>query len=201
MDRTDRDQLARENMPLVERTVAAMRRRFGPGVEPDDLRSFAMMGLARALDRYDPSRKVPFGAYAEHTIRGAIYDGLAESSWFPRRLMRQITFYRRADDMLRHAADLPVPGDTVESAHRLADTLKELAAAYVTTYAADGDNEEGVSPAEADEIVDRKRLCRNLQAYVAALPHKQRQVIQLYFYENLNLPEICERLGFHKSWA
>ncbi|MDD5306103.1 MAG: sigma factor-like helix-turn-helix DNA-binding protein, partial [Deltaproteobacteria bacterium] len=94
-----------------------------------------------------------------------------------------------------------VPGDTVESAHRLADTLKELAAAYVTTYAADGDNEEGVSLAEADEIVDRKRLCRNLQAYVAALPHKQRQVIQLYFYENLNLPEIGERLGFHKSWA
>jgi RNA polymerase sigma factor (sigma-70 family) len=201
MDHEGRDQLAREHMPLVERTVAVMRRRFGPSVEPDDLRSFAMMGLARALDRYDPAREVPFGAYAEYTIRGAIYDGMAESSWFPRRLMRQISFYRRSDEMLHHAAGLPAPGDAAESAHRLADTLKELAAAYVTTYAADGENEEGVSPAEAEEMVDRKRLSRNLQAYVSALPEKQRQVIRLYFYENLNLPQIGARLGFHKSWA
>ena len=64
-------------MQLLERIAASMTIRFGGATEPDELRSFALVGLANAIDKYDESRGVPFSAYASQRIRGAVYDGLA----------------------------------------------------------------------------------------------------------------------------
>ena len=178
-DQAERDRLAREHLPLAERLSAQMARRFADIADADELRSFALAGLATAIDRFDPARGVPFGAYATKRIRGAIYDGMAEASWFPRRLLRQIAFYRRADELLQSAADAPPPADAVETVHRLGDRLKELTAAYVTTYAADADREEAASPAEAEQLLERKRFATRVRAYVATLPDKQRTLVDL----------------------
>jgi RNA polymerase sigma factor for flagellar operon FliA len=201
MDQAQRDALAREHMQLLERIVASMTIRFGGVTEPDELRSFAMVGLASAIERYDESRGVPFGAYASRRIRGAVYDGLAQASWFPRRLMRQIAFYRRADEMMHYAAETPAARDTVETAHHLADRLQELATAYVTTYAAGGLGEQASSQPEAEELVERKQYADRLQDHLETLPEAQQTLIRLYFYEDLPLSEIATRLGYHKSWA
>ena len=201
MDRDQRDALARDHLQLLERIVAAMTVRFGGAAEPEDLRSFAMVGLALAIERYDESRGVPFSAYASRRIRGAIYDGLAEASWFPRRLMRQIAFYQRADELLQFAADDPPPRDTVETTHRLADRLGELTAAYMTTYAAEEPEAATASPAEAEDLLERKQYSARLQACMASLPEAQQTLLRLYFYEDEPLADIAGRLGHHRSWA
>jgi RNA polymerase sigma factor for flagellar operon FliA len=201
MDQAQRDALAREHLQLLERIVAAMTVRFGGAAEPEDLRSFAMVGLALAIERFDESRGVPFAAYASRRIRGAIYDGLAEASYFPRRMLRQIAFYQRADEMLQCSADDPPPRDTVETAHRLADRLGELTAAYVTTYAADDTGVEASSPAEAEDLLERKQYRARLQACIATLPESQQTLLRLYFFEDQQLSDIAERLGHHRSWA
>jgi RNA polymerase sigma factor (sigma-70 family) len=42
------------------------------GVRLDDLLSVGVLGLAEAVDRYDPARGVPFVTYADARIRGAM---------------------------------------------------------------------------------------------------------------------------------
>ena len=42
------------------------------GVELDDLRSAGLLGLTIASRKFDPTRGVPFGGYAQHWIRGQI---------------------------------------------------------------------------------------------------------------------------------
>jgi len=202
MDQADRDVLAREHLPLVERIVATMTIRFGGSVEPDDIRSYAMEGLADAIDRFDDSRGVPFRAYAASRVRGAVYDGLAQSSWLPRRLTRDIAFYRRADEMLQHQADAPPPVDTIETTHRLADRLGEMAAAYVTTYDATSRAHLQSEPTpDAEALLARKRHSEQMRAYIGTLPSSQQTLLELYFYEDYKLGEIAEQLGHHKSWA
>ncbi len=43
-------------------------------IEQEDLVGDGYLGLARAARRYDPSRGVPFTAFARHYVRGAIVD-------------------------------------------------------------------------------------------------------------------------------
>ena len=67
---------------IVERALPLLRRwaraYAGRGVEVDDLVQDAVVGLLRALTRFDPERGVPFGAYARHWIRQAMQQAVAE---------------------------------------------------------------------------------------------------------------------------
>jgi RNA polymerase primary sigma factor len=54
------------------------RRYRGRGVSPDDLVQDAVVGLLRALERFDPDRGVPFMAWAEIWVRQALQQAIAE---------------------------------------------------------------------------------------------------------------------------
>jgi RNA polymerase sigma factor FliA len=203
MERVDRDALAVEHMDLAEKIASGMIRRFGAFVDPEEIRSMAMEGLAQAVDRYDHSRKASFRAYATARIRGAIYDGMADASWFPRRMLRKIAYFKHADEMMSRASEAPPPRDTVETAHRLAGNLRELAAAYVTTWAAEQETpreEDGGEEEEDAELwLARREYREKLEQGVSMLPDKQRQVVELYFWKDLGMPEIARLIGRHKS--
>ena len=201
MDRAKKDELTHEHMGLVERIAAAERNKLGADIALEDLRSFALEGFSDALNRYDPSRKVPFVAFAAPRIRGAIYDGLSQMGWFPRNLRRQITFYRKCEDRLKQYTETPPPEDKVEAVHRLADRLRELATAYVTTYAADTENEEMAEPPEAELALERKRFCSKLKVHIHALPPKQRHVIQRHYFDDIKLNQVAREMEISKSWA
>jgi RNA polymerase sigma factor for flagellar operon FliA len=201
MERTERERLAQEHLEMVERIALAARRRFGAAADVDEMRSFAMLGLATAIDHYDAARGVPFATYASIRIRGAVYDGLAGASWFPRRLRRQISFYRRADELLAAAADDPPPADAVETAHRLADRLKELATAYVTTQATPLDEAKLATHPEVEADIDLRRYGTALSACMNDLTGTQRRLLREYFYEEKPLNAIASDLGYTKSWA
>jgi RNA polymerase primary sigma factor len=72
-----RAQLVSESLPLLRRLA---RRYAGAGVEPADLEQDAVVGLLRALARFDPERGTPFWAYARWWVRQALQQAVAESS-------------------------------------------------------------------------------------------------------------------------
>jgi RNA polymerase sigma factor FliA len=201
MDKAQRERLAEEHLDMVDRIVFAMRRRFGPVADVDEMRSFALFGLASAIDNFDPSRGAAFSTYASTRVKGAVYDGLASASWFPRRLLRQIAYYRKADEMLAAAAVDPPPADAVESAHRLADRLKELATAYVASSATPAEDERLATRPEVEEDIDKRRFSSAVTACVDAMPKAQRTLLRRYYFEDAPLNEIASDLGYTKSWA
>jgi RNA polymerase sigma-B factor len=73
-----RDELLRRHLPLARRLAA----RYQNSHEPfDDLVQVANLGLLNALDRYDPERGVPFGAYATPTILGELKRHFRNTGW------------------------------------------------------------------------------------------------------------------------
>ena len=196
-----KERIAREHMDLIGRMVGAMFRRFGGQVPKDELRSYALEGLAQAIDRFDADKNESFGMFASFRIRYSIYDGLAESDMLPRRLKRKIAFFRKADELLAARASEPSPDDRVESAHRLAKSLKELSTVYVTSCALDEESAAVSTPAEAEYEMDRRRFGNQLTTHLSALPENQRTVLRHYFYEERTLEEIGGLCGHTKSWA
>lgn len=71
-----RARLVEEGMPLLRRLV---RRYAGRGVDTDDLLQEAVVGLLRAVERYEPSRG-PFAAWAVLWVRQALQQAVAECS-------------------------------------------------------------------------------------------------------------------------
>ena len=59
--------LCKQYEPLVKNLAA---RYMGKGIEFEDLRAAGLLGLARALPKFDPDRGVTLGIFARHWIRG-----------------------------------------------------------------------------------------------------------------------------------
>ncbi len=73
-----RDELLRRYLPLARRLAA----RYQNPHEPfEDLVQVANLGLLHALDRFDPERGVPFGAYATPTILGELKRHFRNTGW------------------------------------------------------------------------------------------------------------------------
>src|SRR5206468_894428 len=65
------------SLPWLRRLA---RRYAGRGVELGDLEQDAIVGLLRALMRFDPARGTPFWAYARWWVRQALQQAVAERS-------------------------------------------------------------------------------------------------------------------------
>ena len=64
-----REELVRENIPLVKHIV---KRFLNRGAEYDDLFQYGCLGLLKAIDRFDPEYAVQFSTYAVPVIMGEI---------------------------------------------------------------------------------------------------------------------------------
>ena len=201
MDQATKEKLAREHMDLLDVVARKMKHRFGSGVDVDDLRSFAMMGLAKAIENYDSERETTFSAYAAVKMKGAIYDGLIELAWLPRNLARKIAFYQRAEEMTRYASEDPPPTDKKEGVHRLGEILKDIASTYITTYAGPVKEEHLTSPAESEIQTEINKYYARVRAYVAVLPEHQQNLIRMHYFEEASLREAADYQGHSKAWA
>src|SRR4051794_29618224 len=76
--RGDRDARARLVEAAIGRLETWARRYAGRGVSTDDLAQDGVVGLLRALERFDPDRGVPFMAWADVWIRQSLQQAIAE---------------------------------------------------------------------------------------------------------------------------
>ena len=198
----EKNALAAEAMPKVEKIIYRFASKLGREVDVDEIRSFALDGLAQAIENYDASKGVPIASFATRRVEGQITDGLSQNKQLPRRLLRQIAFIRRSSEMMRYEHQNPPPQDKVEAVHRLSDRLKDLAAIYITTCSVEDDaNLETPDVTDSEYIVDRKNYYERLGAIIAALPPRQHTLVTRYFYEDNTMEEIAAEFGKSRSWV
>ncbi|MBN2803457.1 MAG: sigma-70 family RNA polymerase sigma factor [Deltaproteobacteria bacterium] len=201
MDREQKNILAESALSVVDKITVEMMRRFNYAIEKNEIRSYALSGLAHAVENFDNSKKVPFSAFARPRIRGAIYDGLAENSILPRRILRKIEFYKKTEEQLTFYNQIDTPRDKTDSINRLADRLQELATSYVVMTSLNDDvvqNEEELNP---EELLEQKHFSILIKSYVDKLPEPHREIIYRYYFKNQSLSDISEDLEHTPSWA
>jgi RNA polymerase sigma factor (sigma-70 family) len=67
-DPAARAELVERNRPLVAYLANRLFQQPPPGLSWDDLEGIGMVGLVRAVDRFDPARQVKFGTFAARCI-------------------------------------------------------------------------------------------------------------------------------------
>ena len=211
-DQAAREQLIDRLLPLV----SALARRFRTeGLDQTDLIQEGIVGLLRALGRYDPARGVPFGAFAAWWIRHALQDARSDfirPFRLPPKALRQLSQLK--SEHQRIYQDEQRSAGVAELAQRTSidlDQAKALAAADVRVRSLDEPIEAGggevgslgdlledtLSAAAYEEVIDAVAGAQ-LRALLSRLTERERDVVTARFGfdgEPEKLVEIGERLG------
>jgi RNA polymerase sigma factor for flagellar operon FliA len=214
--RADRDpearaQLLDQYLGLVHHVAREIGARV-TAVATEDLVGAGTLGLLRAVESFDPGRGFAFSTYAVQRIRGAILDDLRSRDWQPRSQrarLRQMHAARsaleqrlgRAPEAEEMAAELGIPIERYwQWAHLAGGTdivsLDGTGPEAGPPLEAILGDEQATDAADALEADEQKALLREA---IASLPDRERTVLALYYYEELNLKQIAEVLHVTES--
>ncbi len=213
---TGRESLIIEFAPLIKYIAQRIAARLPANIELDDLISSGVIGLMDAIDKYDSSRDNKFKTYAEFRIRGAILDELRAQDWVPRSVREKAKMLERAyakieQDKGRQASDDEICSELNLSKEEFHDLLNQVRSVSILSFddltsfsKADKKSLQNMmdgSPRVANPFseVNLASLKRMIAEAIKELPEKQRLVLSLYYYEDLNLKEIGKVLDVTES--
>ncbi|WP_432033404.1 RNA polymerase sigma factor SigF [Streptomyces antibioticus] len=203
-----RNTLIEMNMSLVRFAAGRFRNR---GDDMEDIVQTGMIGLIKAIDRFEISREVEFTTFALPYIVGEIKRFFRDTTWavhVPRRLQELRVELAKARDEL--AGRLDREPTVTELATLMSITEKEVVEAQIAANgynsssldaALTGDGPENGESVLADFIgveEDGLRLVEDFHALaplMAGLSERDRQILHLRFVEEATQAEIGERLG------
>jgi RNA polymerase sigma factor for flagellar operon FliA len=210
---SDKDDLVRKHLALVEAIARKVKRTLGGTIEVDDLVGYGRKGLVEAAERFDGRAGVAFTTFAYYRIRGAMYDGIRTMGWYSRADYARYRAEERANQYLQTQSDQEGaareqnPGsvsgakaDPAETLASVAEVLSGIATIHITSIEAASRVADESLPAP-DAAVDSVRLSRRVREALATLPAKERQLMELYYFGEKNLEEAGAQLGLSKSWA
>ena len=216
-DRALRDRLILTYAPLVKYVAGRLGSGLPAHVDDDDLVSYGLLGLIRAIERFDPDRDIKFETYAIARIRGSIIDELRSMDWVPRSIRARARDIERAiaeleRKLMRAPNDEEIAAKLGITEDELQDALLEISrssiAALDELWTSSSGTGESVSLIETVEDVQAEQPQRAMAATemrevlteaIARLPEREKLVITLYYYEELTLREIGEVLGVTES--
>jgi RNA polymerase sigma factor for flagellar operon FliA len=213
-DKEERDRILLEQLPQVRYLARRIRERLPRHVPLDDLVHAGVIGLIDALNKFDRSKQVQFGSYAKFRIRGAILDSLREMDWGPRELRRKARGVEEAQRKL--SMELSRSPTEVEMAKELNLELREFQQLIGELDGLEVGSLHLESPWDGSDkdLCDylpnppedtpffrcmRSEMKEFLTRAVADLPEKERQVLALYYFEELTMKEVGAVLGIGES--
>ena len=211
-----RDKFIRQYMPLVKYVAGKVSSGMPESVEFDDLVGFGQFGLLDAINKYDPDRNIKFKTYAVTRIRGAIFDELRELDWVPRSVRQKS---REIEDTIvelearlgRTASDGEIAKAMGMTESEYENTIMKVSGTSILSlndvwYSGDdsehmsiGDNIEAPNSLNPDVIVEREEIRKVIIQAISELPENEKQVIVLYYHEDLTFKEIGQVLKVSES--
>jgi RNA polymerase sigma factor for flagellar operon FliA len=213
LDSAERQQLLIEHLPEVRYIARRIHDRLPSHVPFDDLVHAGILGLIDAVDKFDPRKNVQLKSYARFRIRGAILDSLRQMDWSPRNLRRQARRIEQAHrDLAAELGRAPLEpelaqhlGMPLAEFQRLLGDLRGLDLGSLQKESEDGPGEDaGVLQASSPEedpfhLCLRSELRSLLAEALEELSEKEKQVMALYYLEELTMSEVGAILDIGES--
>ena len=207
-----RDRVVLEHLPLVKAIAVRVHENLPVHVDLDDLVHAGVLGLFDAATKYDPDKQVAFSSYAKHRIKGAILDSLRQLDWASRDLRRrhkQIEAATRdlAAELQRNPTEHEVAtrlGIDVDRWRQMMMELRNVGLISANTRATEHEDlpapEYPSAPeTQPDHMCAREQLKFVLDQAMTTLPDRYKQVVVLYYTNEMTMKEIGGVLGINES--
>jgi len=188
-----RDADIASHMPLVNRIASHFRSRLPAAIEVQDLIQAGVIGLMECLSNFDPNLGNDFHTYAKLRIRGAMLDEIRRASWAPRSTVKAAIDARNAETHIVNTTGMPAThqqiaaelGLEVNRYHTLRGRNQGLAeSAALEEY--DFSSELPLP----EELVENEIVAVALRKSISSLKLRDKQVLVMYYEEEMTLKEI-----------
>ena len=202
-DKEAREVLIEKNLGLVHHIV---KRFLGRGYDPEDLFQIGVIGLMKAIDKFDLKLEVRFSTYAVPMITGEIKrflrdDGMIKVSRTLKensvKMARMIEEYRKEHlceptvEQIAQQTGIP-PEEVVMSFEAAAD----VESIYRTVYQGDGSEVCLIDKIEEKRNYNEESVNRMVIAQIMEeLPEKERTLIRMRYFEERTQTDIAAKLG------
>lgn len=201
---------ARIHSEVVARTLDLARvlaLRYRDRGEPlDDLIQVANTGLVLAVQRYRPTVGARFSSFATPTILGELRRYFRDQCWAirpPRRVQETLPRIRAAAaELQQRNAHPPTLAELAEhlSLSEAEVSAIEHASRHYNLASLDGQRTSDGEPAAPqipapEDGIDETITRMAVEAILAELSERDREIVQLRFYDGLTQQQIAERIG------
>jgi RNA polymerase sigma-B factor len=202
----DLEEIVRRFEPLA-RSVA---RRYHARGEPlEDLTQVAMVGLLKAINRFDPDRGFAFTSYATPTMLGELKRYFRDSAWavhVPRGVKeRALEVATATDELSSRLGRSPSLSELAQAMSASEEQTLEAIEAYHARHAAPlehgSDDDDSGAPQLAqvlgveDERLEQAEYLTMIAKGVQTLSDSDRMILYLRFGKDLTQSEIAARIG------
>ena len=201
--------LIEEHAPLVKKIALHLLARLPASVQLEDLMQAGMIGLLEASQRYTTGKGATFETYAGIRIRGAMVDDIRKGDWVPRSVHRNSRRIANAIKAIegregREAHDAEVAAELGMTLAGYHSCLADANSGWL--FSLDELNGSGALPIDQPQMddnplhgVSESAFRNSLAAAIETLPEREKQVLSLYYQEELNLREIGAVLDVSES--
>jgi RNA polymerase sigma factor FliA len=213
-DEASKNALVEHYFSFVQRISVKVAESVSWNAQPDELASFGVDGLYRAIDAYDVSKNVKFELYASRRIHGSMIDGLRREDYVPRSVrIASDKFEKHKQRIQSHLGHKISDTEFVDligmdefSFHR--DQRKYIATSPGSIDFHVGDNSEDIKNDSNENLKDDfvstpdAKVCR-IEFFNKLLGRDfskvERRVIYLYYYKGMTMDQVAKIIGLSES--
>lgn len=211
-DKTLRDKIIIQYLYLVKYVVSRVKCTLPATISAEDVASYGVEGLIDAVEKFSVDKNTRFETYALIRIRGTILDKVRAEDFLPRSVRIKLKKIKQVqEDLKQKLGRMPTPEETAKELDITVEKLNQLLSEDVTLtsiYEKQGasddsltvedsiQDEQGLNPQENAEKTDTKR---ELERALKRLPERERNIMVLYYKENMTLKEIGKALNMSES--
>lgn len=200
-----RNETVMQYMPLVHKVVHGLKIN-NKDYDHDDLVNIGVIGLMKAIEKYNDALNVPFINYAYMRIKGAIIDEIRKTSRVSRNKIKAVNEYYDAVNSLQQEL-LRTPTEK-EICQKMGVSESELSKIYETVHQLsdvslddilfeDSSSETNLMEVMTDKtavLAEDKVIKREQLAYmqdaIKTLSEREQQILQLIYFEELSMKEV-----------
>ena len=197
----EQDELVLQYLPAVRAMAYRLRERLPASVDVNDLISIGTEEMIKLSRRYDKDQNDSFWGYGKKRVYGSMLD-------FFRSLDTMSRANRRLIKMVDHeiTAYLGEHGNEPDDAYLakvLNEDIEKIAEArnssMVVSVMSLNEQVTILSGEDTAQKVEKDELLEIVQSILSTFGEREQMIIQLYYFEELNLKEISEILEISES--
>ncbi len=205
------NEMIKHFLPRIKAIAISLKSSLPENVELDDLIQEGLIGLLNVRERYDPMRGASFFTFAMKRVRGAMYDYLRKIDWIPRNTRHLMKTVEAAMIELQ-SEDGEIPSNERLQKHlglsekEVTLAMNEMSRRQLLNLdgflSDDTDDFTEIFSAKADtpeELYFKEELIDHLKEEIELLKERERQILSLYYVEELNFKEIAQILSVTES--